>query len=165
MTGGHLISYCSKKTYDKYHKNEMQVLTSGGGGNVKIININFTKRKNILRHSVRNQMAEIKGKITNPALVNARVLYNRRTKLGIPTEVFLILMFLNVFAVVLCVMYFSTFSVISLILFVLVSVVPMKFVFHGDPDAHKAWIYGYLSPSRLNNTHAVKRRITFIDAI
>lgn len=143
----------------------MQVLTLGGEGNVKIININFTKRKNILRHSVRNQMAEIKGKITNPALVNAKVFYNRRTKLGIPTEVFLILMFLNVFAVVLCVMYFSTFSVISLILFVLVSVVPMKFVFHGDPDAHKAWIYGYLSPSRLNNTHAVKRRITFIDAI
>ena len=82
MTGGHLISYCSKKTYDKYHKNEMQVLTSRGGGNVKIININFTKRKNILRHSVRNQMAEIKGKITNPALVNAKVFYNRRALLN-----------------------------------------------------------------------------------
>jgi len=101
----------------------------------------------------------------NPNLVNAKVFYRRRTKLGIPTEVFLVLAFLNVFAVVLAVMFHSVFSVISLILFVLVSVVPMKFVFRGDPDAHKAWIYGWLAPARLENVHAVRRRVVFVDVL
>lgn len=101
----------------------------------------------------------------NHNLVNARIFYSRRTKLGIPTEVFLILAFLNIFAVVLAVMFYSVFSVISLILFVLVSVVPMKFVFRGDPDAHRAWGRGWLAPAMLKNTHAVRRRVMFVDVM
>ncbi|MEI9532115.1 hypothetical protein [Enterobacter hormaechei] len=108
-------------------------------------------------------MAGNEGRISNPNLMNAKVFYSRRTKLGIPTEIFLILAFLNVFAVVLAIMFYSVFSVISLILFILVSVVPMKFVFGNDPDAHKAWIYGWLAPARLENVHVVKRRVMFVD--
>ncbi|HFW5273060.1 TPA: hypothetical protein ACIBWY_004189 [Salmonella enterica subsp. enterica serovar Bullbay] len=103
------------------------------------------------------------GRISNPNLMNAKVFYSRRTKLGIPAEIFLILAFLNVFAVVLAIMFYSVFSLISLILFILVSVVPMKFVFSGDPDAHKAWIYGWLAPARLENVHVVKRRVMFVN--
>ncbi|MDW9200352.1 hypothetical protein SE959_27490 [Escherichia coli] len=109
-------------------------------------------------------MAEIKGKITNPALVNAKVFTTDEQSWGYLQRSFdpdvpecfcccaVCYVFQHIFR------YFADFICSGI-------GCSYEVRFHGDPDAHKAWIYGYLSPSRLNNTHAVKRRITFIDAI
>ncbi|HGN1759909.1 TPA: VirB3 family type IV secretion system protein [Proteus mirabilis] len=94
-------------------------------------------------------------------LKNARVFYRHRLKFGIPAEVFMILLFLNVFALILAIKFFSIVSILSLGAFFLVCFVPMKFLFREDPQAHRAWASGYFSNSKVGVNGYKKRNVSF----
>ncbi|NIH07051.1 VirB3 family type IV secretion system protein [Providencia rettgeri] len=97
----------------------------------------------------------------NP-LNNAQVFYRHRTKFGIPAEVFILMLFINIFAFLLCIIYFSVLSVAFFVLFFLFSVIPLKYVFKEDPQAHRAWISGILKSSVISNNGIHKKNVKFV---
>ncbi|EMC3644304.1 hypothetical protein VDN65_005557, partial [Klebsiella pneumoniae] len=57
----------------------------------------------------------------NPNLTNAKVFNARNMKAGIPQQMYILLLFLNIFALVLAIKFFSILSVLAFIVFVLLA--------------------------------------------
>ncbi|HBZ0866383.1 TPA: hypothetical protein MJC48_29025 [Klebsiella pneumoniae] len=54
-------------------------------------------------------------------------------KAGIPQQMYILLLFLNIFALVLAIKFFSILSVLAFIVFVLLTVIPMYIIHSEDP--------------------------------
>ncbi|ECP5540376.1 hypothetical protein FT976_19905 [Salmonella enterica] len=98
----------------------------------------------------------------NNPLINAQVFYRHRTKLGIPSEVFLLVAFVNVFAILFCIIHYSLPLILFYVVFFLVSVVPLKYIFKEDPQSHRAWISGLMKSARISNGAYIKRNVKFM---
>lgn len=97
----------------------------------------------------------------NP-FINARVFSEKRMTLGIPVQMFVILMALNIFAVILLIKFFSIFSLVLMGFFVLITWMPIYQIHKNDPDAWLVWLGTLLVKTRLNNDSFFKRKVVFI---
>lgn len=98
----------------------------------------------------------------NPNLTNAKVFNARNMKAGIPQQMYILLLFLNIFALVLAIKFFSILSVLAFIVFVLLTVIPMYIIHSEDPDAHIVWRRVIFSSGNLNNSKTTQRKVVFI---
>lgn len=98
----------------------------------------------------------------NPNLKNSRVFNSRREKWGLPQEMVLVLLLVNLFALFLAVKYWSLFSVLGLVLFVVVTVMPMFLIHREDRDAHIVWRRAIFSSGNLSNSTTKVRKVRFI---
>lgn len=105
------------------------------------------------------QNVEVQG---NPNLRNAKVFTNRRMKAGIPQQMYILLVFLNGFALVLAIKFWSIPAVLAFIVFVLLTVIPVYIIHSEDADAHIVWRRVIFSSGNLNNSKTTQRKVVFI---
>lgn len=98
----------------------------------------------------------------NPNLKNSRVFNSRREKWGLPQEMILVLLLVNLFALFLAVKYWSLISVMALALFVVVTVMPMFLIHREDRDAHIVWRRVIFSSGNMSNSKTKVRKVRFI---
>lgn len=98
----------------------------------------------------------------NPNLHNSRVFNSRREKWGLPQDMVLVLLLVNLFAVFLAIKYWSVFSVIGLLIFVVVTVMPMFLIHRDDRDAHIVWRRAIFGSGNMNNSKTTVRKVRFI---
>lgn len=105
------------------------------------------------------QNSEAQG---NPSLRNARVFTDRRMKAGIPHQMYILLVFLNGFALILAIKFFSVLSMLAFAGFVLLTVTPVYLIHSEDADAHIVWRSAIFSSGNLNNSKTTQRKVVFI---
>ncbi|WP_244591528.1 hypothetical protein [Escherichia coli] len=98
----------------------------------------------------------------NPNLKNSRVFNSRREKWGLPQEMVLVLLLVNLFALFLAVKYWSVFSALGMALFAVVTVMPMFLIHREDRDAHIVWRKVIFSSGNLSNSKTKVRKVRFI---
>lgn len=98
----------------------------------------------------------------NPALRNARVFTDRRMKAGLPHPMYILLVFLNGFALVLAIKFWSLAAALAFLVFALLTIIPVYLIHSEDADAHIVWRRVIFSGGSLNNSKITRRTVVFI---
>ncbi|TDN48075.1 hypothetical protein [Scandinavium goeteborgense] len=99
---------------------------------------------------------------SNPNLRNAKVFSERKMKAGIPQQMFVLLVFLNIFSLILTVKFFSVFSVFGFGVFMALTVIPVVIIHKDDRDAWVVWRKVIFSSVNLSNEKTTTRKVSFI---
>ncbi|MFY1040637.1 hypothetical protein ACOMYX_19625 (plasmid) [Pantoea agglomerans] len=98
----------------------------------------------------------------NPNLRNNKVFSDKKMKAGIPHQMYILLLFVNGFALLLAIKFFSLFSVLAFVIFLLITVLPIYTIHMEDRDAHVAWRSAIIGAESTDNSQTTQRKVKFI---
>lgn len=100
---------------------------------------------------------------SNPNLKNSTVFSDRKMKAGIPHQMYILLLFINGFALLLAIKFFSIVSMCGFFFFLLITVLPIYIIHDKDSDAHVVWRHAIFGSSGLDNSETLQRKVVFIN--
>lgn len=103
------------------------------------------------------------GSRENPNLKNDKVFSSQKQKAGLPHQMYILLLFINVSALVITVKFFSIFALFGFVFFVAITVLPIYIIHEKDSDAHIVWRKAIFSSSSMNNSKTVHKKVKFIN--
>lgn len=98
----------------------------------------------------------------NPSLKNDKVFSDRKMKAGIPHQMYILLFFVNGFALLIAIKFWSIASVLALLVFVLITVLPIYIIHDKDHDAHIVWRNAIFGSAGMINSETATRKVVFI---
>lgn len=103
------------------------------------------------------------GSQENPNLKNDKVFSSKKQKAGLPHQMYILLVFINVSALVITIKFFSIFALLGFFCFLAITVLPIYIIHEKDSDAHIVWRKAIFSSSSMNNSKTAHKKVKFIN--